>query len=225
MSDAREPRGEGRTQRAPGPQTPTPAPEDEPSFKLDKEIALKYDPATLSRHIMRDAGRGESLDLNTRARMESRLGGDFSNVRIVRGPLAEEITSRYRADAVTVGGTELILVREGWQSNFQSAEGAALLAHELTHVQQQQRGLHFAHSGEGAEHSDIEQEAYSVQALTRAEEQGRNLADESTKRAALAEKKIWHEVKKQARKMLKNEEESKEIRDGAANIQSNTQAT
>lgn len=225
MSDASDPRAEARTQRAPGRQTPTPAPEDEPSFRLDKDIALKYDPAALSRHIMRDAGRGETLDLHTRARMERRLGGDFSSVRIVRGPLAEEITSRYRADAVTVGGTELILVREGWQSNFQSAEGAALLAHELTHVQQQQRGLHFAHSGEGAEHSDHEQEAYGVQAMTKAEEQGRNLADESTKRAALAEKKVWHEVKKMARKIIKKEEESKEIRDGAANIQSNTQAT
>lgn len=225
MSDSHDTRSEARSPRAPGRPTPTPAPEDEASFRLDKEIALKYDPSTLSRHIMRDAGRGEPLDLHTRSRMERRLGGDFGNVRIVRGPLAEEITNRYRADAVTVGGTDLIMVREGWQSNFQSAEGAALLAHELTHVQQQQRGLHFAHSGEGAEHSDIEQEAYGVQAMTRAEEQGRNLADESTKRAALAEKKIWGEVKKMARKMLKNEEESGEIRDGAANIQSNTQAT
>lgn len=225
MSDARDTRADARSQRAPGRPTPTPAPEDEESFRLDKDIALKYDPATLSRHIMRDAGRGESLDLHTRSRMERRLGGDFSNVRIVRGPLAEEITSRYRADAVTVGGTELVLVREGWQSNFQSAEGTALLAHELTHVQQQQRGLHFAHSGGDDENSEHEREAYSVQSMVRAEEQGRHLAEESTKRSALAERKIWHEVKKMARKIMKNDEESKEIRDGSANIQSNTQAT
>src|SRR6185295_15907977 len=105
---------------------------EESMFRLDQEIARKYDPQTLSRLIMRDAGRGEPLDLHTRSRMEHSMGGDFSGVRIIRGPLAEEITSRYRADAVTVGGTELILVREGWQSNFQSAEGYALLAHELT---------------------------------------------------------------------------------------------
>lgn len=207
----------------PGRPTPTPAPEDEQAFQLDKEIALKYDPSTLSRMIMRDAGRGESLDLHTRARMERRLGGDFSNVRIVRGPLAEEITSRYRADAVTVGGTELILVREGWQSNFQSAEGTALLAHELTHVQQQQRGLHFAHSGGDDENSDHEREAYGVQHLVKAEEQGRNMMEEATKRQLLSERKIWQEVTKVAREMMKKEDELGEIRDGSSNIQSDTQ--
>ncbi len=225
MSDSHDTRSEARSPRAPGRPTPTPAPEDEASFRLDKEIALKYDPSTLSRHIMRDAGRGEPLDLHTRSRMERRLGGDFGNVRIVRGPLAEEITNRYRADAVTVGGTDLIMVREGWQSNFQSAEGTALLAHELTHVQQQQRGLHFAHSGGDDENSEHEREAYGMQAMVRAEEQGRHLAEEATKRRALAEKKLWHEVEKLARKLLKKEEEAGEVRDGSSNLQANTQAT
>src|SRR5262245_35631026 len=109
--------------------------DEEPRVTLDQEIALKYDPAALSRLVMRDAGRGERLDLHTRMEMERRLGGDFSSVRVFRGPLAEEITARYRADAVTVGGTEMILVREGWRGNQQSAAGKALLAHELTHVQ------------------------------------------------------------------------------------------
>src|SRR3569832_886076 len=103
--------------------------DDEP-FRLDQEIARKYDPSTLSRLIMRDAGRGEPLGARTRGQMERRIGGFFGTVRLVRGPLAEEGTARYRADAVTVGGTELVLVREGWRSNFQSTAGQALLAHE-----------------------------------------------------------------------------------------------
>ena len=116
---------------------------DEQAFRLDHEIARKYDPGMLSKLIVRDSGRGEPLDLHTRSAMERRLGGNFGGVRVYRGPLAEEVTSRYRADAVTVGGTEMILVREGWQSNFSTVQGGALLAHELTHVRQQQRGLHF----------------------------------------------------------------------------------
>ena len=54
---------------------------EESMFRLDQEIARKYDPQTLSRLIMRDAGRGEPLDLHTRSRMEHSLGGDFSGVR------------------------------------------------------------------------------------------------------------------------------------------------
>ncbi len=138
-----------------------PQDKDEQAFRLDQEIAKKYDPGMLSRLIMRDAGRGEPLDLHTRSAMERRLGGNFSGVRVYRGPLAEEVTARYRADAVTVGGTEMILVREGWQSNFSSVQGGALLAHELTHVRQQQRGLHF--HGAGDTSSPLEKEAHSEQ--------------------------------------------------------------
>lgn len=144
---------------------------DEPKLTLDQEIARKYEPADLSRMVMRDAGRGEPLDLHTRSEMERRLGGDFSNVRVFRGPLAEEITARYRADAVTIGGTEMILVRDGWRGQMHTAAGKSLLAHELTHVKQAQRGLHFAlqHGhGEG----DIEGEAEEIEARIFAEEQG-----------------------------------------------------
>lgn len=138
-----------------------PQEKDEQAFRLDQEIAKKYDPGMLSRLIMRDAGRGEPLDLHTRSAMERRLGGSFGGVRVYRGPLAEEVTARYRADAVTVGGTEMILVREGWQSNFSTVQGGALLAHELTHVRQQQRGLHF--HGAGDTSSPLEKEAHGEQ--------------------------------------------------------------
>ena len=168
----------------------SPAQSEEPQFRLDHEITRKYDPGALSKLIMRDAGRGEALDLHTRASMERRLGGDFSGVRIIRGPLAEEVTARYRADAVTVGGTELVLVREGWRSNFQTGAGASLLAHELTHVQQQQRGLHFAHTpgGHDEAHSDLEAEAEN--------------------RRTMAEHNTWDEVRKRVKQM--KEKQAKE---------------
>lgn len=194
--------------------------QEESMYRLDQEIARKYDPQTLSRLIVRDAGRGEPLDLHTRSRMEHALGGDFSNVRIIRGPLAEEITSRYRADAVTVGGTELILVREGWQSNFQSAEGFALLAHELTHVQQNQAGLHFEHSGGDDSGSPHERAAYARQHQMLQQERGQHQRQQTRQNALQTERRVWAEVKKKVKKKQKKEQQKDEIRGGSANLQS-----
>lgn len=193
---------------------------EEPQFRLDHEITRKYDPGALSKLIMRDAGRGEALDLHTRSQMEGRLGGNFSNVRVIRGPLAEEVTARYRADAVTVGGTELVLVREGWRSNFQTAEGQALLAHELTHVQQQQRGLHFSHSlgGHDAAHNHLEDEAEAVEQLTRADHQGQSLAREAEQRRSIAHDNTWEEVRKRVKQMKEKKE-----KDGDDRSNPNTQ--
>lgn len=180
---------------------------DEP-LTLDQEIALKYDPAELSKLVMRDAGRGEPLDAHTRSQMERRLRGDFSNVRIFRGPLADEITARYRADAVTIGGTEMILVREGWRGAPGTAAGKALLAHELTHVQQKQRGLHFAASS-GAADSDIEREAHAVEARVLAEEQGHDPVAEARRRHELRQRRLLNMVRQEVHKWR---EEMKRIR-------------
>lgn len=116
---------------------------------LDEEIARKYDPQRL-RRVVEGAGRGERLDLATRSEME-RLhpGHDFSEVRVFRGALAEEVTRRHSADAVTVANTGMILMRESPRSAPGTTSGRALLAHEVTHVAQAQRGLHFALEGGG----------------------------------------------------------------------------
>ncbi len=130
---------------------------------LDEEIARKYDADRLSKMVVRGAGRGERLDLTTRLDMERRLPGhDFSKVRVFRGALAEEITKRHQADAVTVANTGMILMRQGPRSAPGTRAHQALLAHELTHVAQAQRGMHFAleHGGGEGEH---EQEAQAVE--------------------------------------------------------------
>lgn len=189
--------------------------DEEQPFRLDHEIARKYDPTQLSKLIMRDAGRGEPLDAITRSQMERRIGGNFGGVRLVRGPLAEEVTSRYRADAVTVGGTELVLVRDGWRSNFQTTAGQALLAHELTHVQQQQRGLHFAHSHEEDTSSPLEIEALANEAAFK----GGAMAQESESREALARKNVLDEVKKRVKKLMDKADKQDAAR-GSVNSQS-----
>ena len=129
---------------------------------LDQEIARKYDANRLSTMVIQGAGRGERLDLATRMEMERRIpGNDFSKVRVFRGAFAEEITAKYKADAVTVANTGMILMRGSARSAPGTTAHQALLAHELTHVAQAQRGMQFAleSGGEDGEHEKQAREA------------------------------------------------------------------
>lgn len=130
---------------------------------LDEDIARRYDPSRLSKLVVKGAGRGERLDLATRGDME-RLhpGHDFSNVRIFRGAFAEEVTARHKADAVTIANTGMILMRDGARSAPGTTSHRALLAHEVTHVAQAQRGMHFALAHEHG-HGDHEHAAEEVE--------------------------------------------------------------
>src|SRR5262249_29269860 len=116
--------------------------------------------------------RGEPLDVQTRQEMERRIGGQFSSVRVFRGPFAESITRAHKADAVTVANTGMILVREGPRSDPKTALGKALLAHELTHVKQAQSGLHFALEEGAGSDAPHEREAEQMEAQVHAEETG-----------------------------------------------------
>ena len=140
--------------------------------KLTQEIAHKYDPERLARVVVDQAGRGEHLDAGLQSEMESRIGGNFGSVRVFRGPFAEAVTKQHRADAVTVGATGMILVREGPRSDPHTALGKALLAHELTHVAQAQKGLHFALEGGEGQHAAHEQAAEKVESEVHDEASG-----------------------------------------------------
>jgi hypothetical protein len=129
---------------------------------LDEEIVRRYQPDSLRRLVGEHAGRGEQMDLATRSAMERLLPGhDFSKVRLFRGPLAEEVTRRHSADAVTVGNTGVVLVRQTSRAAPGTTPGHQLLAHELTHVAQAQRGMQFAKEGGGGE---LEEEAEEMEA-------------------------------------------------------------
>jgi hypothetical protein len=142
------------------------------SQKLSQDISLKYDPERLSRVLVDEAGRGEHLDEATRIEMERRIGGNFANVRVFRGPFADAITKQHRADAVTVGATGMILVREGPRADPQTALGKALIAHELTHVAQAQHGMHFALEGGAGGHGAHEKQAEAVESAVHSEASG-----------------------------------------------------
>lgn len=140
------------------------------ALQLSQEIAQRWEPSRLSKLVVGGAGAGEKLDLQTQSEMERRLGGRFADVRVFRGPFAEAVTRAHRADAVTVANTGMILVREGPRSDPKTALGKALLAHELTHVSQAQRGLHFALEGGESQDAPHEQEAEQVEEKVHAEE-------------------------------------------------------
>ncbi|SMF27795.1 protein of unknown function [Alteromonadaceae bacterium Bs31] len=79
-------------------------------------------------------GTGAPLPDSVRMEMQNKVGGDLSKVKIHSGQRANELASKINAKAFTVGDD--IFFRAG-QYDPNSSEGQRLLAHELTHVIQQ----------------------------------------------------------------------------------------
>src|SRR5262245_10276618 len=108
-----------------------------PEQQLQKVLEARWDPSKLSRFMRSsETSRGQALDYSQRSRFEAKLGANFSNVRVFTGELAEEITRAHGAEALTVGDSGIILMRNSSKFMPGSAQGTALLAHELTHVAQ-----------------------------------------------------------------------------------------
>ncbi|MFX0065857.1 MAG: DUF4157 domain-containing protein [Candidatus Hermodarchaeota archaeon] len=80
---------------------------------------------------------GQSIDKETRGFMESRLGYDFSKVRIHTDSSADRWAGRFRAKAFTIGRDVYFAAGK---YNPGSCTGRRLLGHELTHVVQQSGG-------------------------------------------------------------------------------------
>ncbi|HEY5927199.1 MAG TPA: DUF4157 domain-containing protein [Kofleriaceae bacterium] len=137
-------------------------PTEEQQEELSDELARKYDPERLLQIVSRKAGRGESLDASLRAKYEKRFGVDLGHVRLITGEFAEEFNRKRDAYAVTVGSTGMILMGNSPDKAAGTRAGEALLAHELTHVAQAQRGLHNRGRAEDFTHAD-EIEAHEVE--------------------------------------------------------------
>ncbi len=88
------------------------------------------------RDVIRSDG-GEPLDSPTRGYMESRLGEDFSDVRVHTGAKADESAHSINAQAYTVGND---VVFGGGKYQPDTPAGQRVIAHELTHVVQQRSG-------------------------------------------------------------------------------------
>jgi len=116
---------------------------------LTDELAKKYDPERLLKIVSKRAGRGDPLEHSVRQKYEKRFGVDLGHVRVYTGEFAEEFNRQRSAYAVTVGATGMILMGNSPEKSMGSASGQALLAHELTHVAQQAKGLHRKATFEG----------------------------------------------------------------------------
>jgi Domain of unknown function (DUF4157) len=81
------------------------------------------------------ASPGTPLELKLRQNMEQRFGHDFSRVRVHSGAAAGQSTRAVNAAAYTVGGH---IVFGAGQYAPGTTAGRRLLAHELTHVVQQE---------------------------------------------------------------------------------------
>jgi hypothetical protein len=88
-------------------------------------------PASVDRALL---SPGRPLDLASKRDMEQRFGHDFSRVRVHTGPAAEESAREVNAHAYTVG--QDIVFAPGRYAPGTST-GRQVLAHELTHVVQQ----------------------------------------------------------------------------------------
>src|SRR5213082_391173 len=83
------------------------------------------------------SGGGSPLDRDTRGFMESRLGADFSDVRVHTYGKATESARSVQAYAYTVGN-DVVFQSDKFAPDSDS--GQRMLAHELTHVVQQRSG-------------------------------------------------------------------------------------
>lgn len=87
---------------------------------------------------------GQSMDSDTQSFFERRFGHDFSQVRVHTDARAIESARAVNAQAYTVGSH--VVFGEG-QYAPETRQGRQLLAHELTHVIQQQSAAHVVHQG------------------------------------------------------------------------------
>jgi hypothetical protein len=111
-------------------------------------------PALLSALARQSAGQPLPADLERR--FAARLGADLSKVRVHTDTLAAEAALAVRARAFTLG-EDVFFGAGAWAPA--SREGQALLAHELQHVLQWQRG-------QGGDPAALEREAVAVEVAT-----------------------------------------------------------
>ena len=92
----------------------------------------------LESSIQRARGSGQSLDANLQRSMGQAMGADFSGVKVHTDSQSDQLNQSIQARAFTTG--QDVFFRQG-EYNPGSRGGQELLAHELTHVVQQNRTL------------------------------------------------------------------------------------
>ena len=107
--------------------------EEEAQPKRESSLPTKASPGFYSL-LNQSRNDGSHLNKNVQREMSDSIGADFSNVRIHTDNRAAEMSQSIRAKAFTIGND--VYFNKG-QYNPESTSGKHLLAHELTHVVQQ----------------------------------------------------------------------------------------
>src|SRR5262249_40874555 len=107
--------------------------------KMERSVSTRPNGLLSHKPVVSEALRtpAQPLDQRTRGFMESRFGHDFSRVRVHNDARAAEAAEAVGAYAFTVGDD---LVFGAAQFAPRTHAGKRLLAHELGHVVQQERG-------------------------------------------------------------------------------------
>lgn len=114
-------------------------PEEEEEVRTKPQLQRKPDGSRvvtpdLEQAITERRGSGQSLPASTREPMEQAFGADFSKVKVHTDAQADQLNRSVQARAFTTGHD--IFFRQGEHAPNTQA-GQELLAHELTHVVQQ----------------------------------------------------------------------------------------
>ena len=139
--------------------------EEESPALLQRQLSPGGGGGVVDGQIIPEESPGHPLDDSTRSFMESRFGSDFSDVRVHTDSRAAQSADALSADAYTTGRD--IYFAAG-KYDPASQRGKHLLAHELTHTQQQAKGAtplaasSSAHVTVGAVHDPLEAEAEHV---------------------------------------------------------------
>ncbi len=108
--------------------------------------------ATAHAKIQSLKGGGQPLPANQRTFYESRMGHDFSGIRIHTDTQAADTAEAVQAKAFTLGNN---IVFGGDQYSPNNQKGKKLLAHELTHVVQQENAVKRVQRYESGEHAQF----------------------------------------------------------------------
>src|ERR1700752_1841622 len=115
----------------------TPDEEDETSVQFKRDGGPTSVTSGVEHSIERARGGGQPLPDALQRRMERSFGADFSGVRVHADSESDSLNRSLRARAFTTGQD---LFFRGGEYNPDSRRGQELIAHELTHVVQQNGG-------------------------------------------------------------------------------------
>lgn len=118
-------------------------PEEQDKLQMKPSASLQNNEgrlptSNLEASIQKAKGHGQALSDDIRTPMEQAFGTDFSGVKVHTDSQSHQINQSIQAKAFTTGND--IFFRQG-AYNPDSQQGQQLLAHELTHVVQQNTGV------------------------------------------------------------------------------------